>query len=272
MDTVMRSYLEHLHPYISKGCSALFNNEHYPQASEEAAKAVFQYLRDKTAVDEDGAKLAQTVFSEKAPILAFSKLTDITQKNEQVGFMEMLAGFAKGVRNPLAHSHGGEQARQRAFEYLVVASLLCRRIDEAHDTELDKTSHPAGQEAFREERMPCTFEINPKYTDVPGTRWDDNADLAVHILKPVNRARVFLIPSANAPVEYADPQWWKDNQPLLDEKKKIVAAFASQNLSRPIRGVVFLHKFKKGGSAQTAYSSAFDQFLHTGRKANSKSA
>jgi hypothetical protein len=134
MDTVMRSYLEHLHPYISKGCSALFNNEHYPQASEEAAKAVFQ------------------------------------------------------------------------------------------------------------------------------------------ILKPVNRARVFLIPSADAPVEYTDPQWWKDNQPLLDEKKKIVAAFASQNLSCPIRGVVFLHKFKKGGSAQTAYSSAFDQFLHTGRKANSKSA
>lgn len=45
--------------------------------------------------------------------------------------MEMLAAFAKGVRNPLAHTHAKSEEAQKAFEYLVVASLFCRRIDDA---------------------------------------------------------------------------------------------------------------------------------------------
>ena len=45
--------------------------------------------------------------------------------------MEMLCAFAKGVRNPLAHTHGRSEEAQKAFEYLVMASLFCRRIDDA---------------------------------------------------------------------------------------------------------------------------------------------
>jgi hypothetical protein len=64
-------------------------------------------------------------------VLAFSDLTDETKRNEQVGFMEMLAAYAKGVRNPLAHTHGKLEEAQKAFEYLALASLFCRRIDDA---------------------------------------------------------------------------------------------------------------------------------------------
>lgn len=130
-DRIMLSYLGHLHPYIAKGCAPLFVNGHYTQAVEESAKAVFQYLREVTGLTIDGAALAQTAFSIKTPLLAFSDLSDETKKNEQIGFMEMLAAFAKGVRNPLAHTHGRLEESQKAFEYLALASLFCRRIDDA---------------------------------------------------------------------------------------------------------------------------------------------
>jgi uncharacterized protein (TIGR02391 family) len=130
-DRLMLSYLDHLHPYIAKGCSGLFVDGHYAQAVEESAKAVFQYLRELTGLTLDGAPLAQQAFSLKNPILAFSDLTDETKRNEQLGFMEMLAAFAKGVRNPHAHTHGKLEEQQKAFEYLCLASLFCRRIDDA---------------------------------------------------------------------------------------------------------------------------------------------
>jgi uncharacterized protein (TIGR02391 family) len=129
-DRLMLSYLDHLHPYIAKGCSALFIDEHYAQAVEESAKAVFQYLREATGLTLDGGALAQAAFSVNKPILAFSDLSDETKRSEQVGFMEMLAAFAKGVRNPLAHTHGKLEEQQKAFEYLCLASLFCRRIDD----------------------------------------------------------------------------------------------------------------------------------------------
>ena len=131
VDHLIGGYLHHLHPYVAKGCVQLFEDGHYAQAIEESAKAVFQYLRDKTGLTSDGAQLAQEAFSVTKPKLVFNDLGDETKKNEQVGFMEMLKGYTKGVRNPLAHTHGKQEEAQKAFEYLVLASLLCRRIDDA---------------------------------------------------------------------------------------------------------------------------------------------
>jgi uncharacterized protein (TIGR02391 family) len=129
-DRIMLAYLGSLHPFIERGCSQLYQDGHYAQAVEEAAKAVFQYIRDKTGLVGDGAALVQAAFSLKNPILAFSDLKDQTKQNEQVGFMEMLCAFAKGVRHPLAHTHRRQEEAQKAFEYLVMASLFCRRIDD----------------------------------------------------------------------------------------------------------------------------------------------
>ena len=71
-------------------------------------------MREVSALTLDGATLAQQAFSVKNPILAFSDI----------------AAFAKGVRNPLAHTHGKLEEQQKAFDYLCLASLFCRRIDE----------------------------------------------------------------------------------------------------------------------------------------------
>jgi len=137
-DGLMLAYLDHLHPYIARGCGQLYRDGHYSQAVSESTKAVFQYLRDISGLSGDGAALAQAAFSLNRPVLAFSDCSDQTKKDEQVGFMEMLGAFAKGVRNPLAHTHGKQEEAQKAFEYIVLASLLCRRIDDA----APKVKHP----------------------------------------------------------------------------------------------------------------------------------
>jgi len=131
VERVALGYLDHLHPFIREGCARLLQDGHHAQAIEEAAKAVFQYLRNRTGLTADGANLAEAAFSLKSPILAFGDLTDENIRNEQLGFMEILKGVAKGVRNPLAHTHGRKEEFQKAFEYLALASLLCRRIDDA---------------------------------------------------------------------------------------------------------------------------------------------
>ena len=130
-DRIMLVYLDHLHPFIAHGCSQLYLDGHYAQAVEEASKAVSEYIRKATGLTTDGVALAQTAFSPKNPMLAFSDLADETKRNEQIGFMEMLVGFAKGIRNPLAHTHGKLEEAQKAFECLVMASLFCRRVDDA---------------------------------------------------------------------------------------------------------------------------------------------
>jgi hypothetical protein len=44
--------------------------------------------------------------------------------------MEMLKGFIKGVRNIFAHNPATLKDPQIAFEYLVMVSLFCKRIDQ----------------------------------------------------------------------------------------------------------------------------------------------
>jgi uncharacterized protein (TIGR02391 family) len=136
------SYLNHLHPEIKKYCVQLFLDGHYSQSIEAAVKTVNGYIKKKVGSSLvhihklDGDGLYTEVFSSSKPILSFSGLSSIdknehpTLYNEQQGFMTLLQGFSRGVRNVLAHNIVEDENPQKAFEYLVMASLFCRRIDD----------------------------------------------------------------------------------------------------------------------------------------------
>lgn len=49
-------------------------------------------------------------------------------RNDQVGFMEIFRGVYRGVRNPKAHSLNHDLDHVKAGQYLVMLSLLMRRI------------------------------------------------------------------------------------------------------------------------------------------------
>ena len=54
-----------------------------------------------------------------------------SDRNEQEGFQLIVMGAMQGIRNPKAHDLNAPLEDDRAFEYLAVASLLMRRLDDA---------------------------------------------------------------------------------------------------------------------------------------------
>jgi uncharacterized protein (TIGR02391 family) len=63
--------------------------------------------------------------------MVLSTLKTESGKNEQKGFLQILQGAYLGIRNPKAHSLLSDLDEQKALQYLVFASLLARRIEDA---------------------------------------------------------------------------------------------------------------------------------------------
>ena len=85
--------------------------------------------------NEDGDNLIGKVFSLQTPILILSEIESESGKNDQKGFMQIFKGAYQGIRNPKAHSLTHDLTDTKAAQYLVFASLLARRVDEANIVE-----------------------------------------------------------------------------------------------------------------------------------------
>ena len=121
-----------LHPNIIQSSYKQFRNGHLRDAVLNAIIAVFDAIREKTGLkDLDGDALVTKVFSERDPLLILSDLSTSSGKNDQVGFMQLLQGTYKGIRNPKAHSLSHDLDVIKTRQYLIFASLLCRRIEES---------------------------------------------------------------------------------------------------------------------------------------------
>jgi uncharacterized protein (TIGR02391 family) len=121
-----------IHPQIAKVSKKLFQDRHFAPAIFEAFKKVNNLVKSKSnRKDLDGKSLMQTVFSPNNPTLCFNELSTQSEKDEQEGFMYLFTGAILGVRNPKAHENIVQRDVHRTIEYLVLASLLCKRLDEA---------------------------------------------------------------------------------------------------------------------------------------------
>jgi uncharacterized protein (TIGR02391 family) len=120
-----------LHPFLCEVCLNLYKDRYYEQSKAESAKAVFEYLRQKTGSELDGSTLAENVFSTTTPKLKFGDISIETNKNLQLGMMNLLKGLAAHIRNPSAHQYGKVEEKLAAYEVLMFCSMLCKRIDAA---------------------------------------------------------------------------------------------------------------------------------------------
>lgn len=125
------SILDLLHPRIISSSYVHFRNGHYREAVLNALVAVFDFIRERTGLDLDGADLANRAFSTQRPYLRIADLTKESGLNEQKGFILLLQGAYQGVRNPKAHSLLTDITSIGAMQYLTLASLLARRVEEA---------------------------------------------------------------------------------------------------------------------------------------------
>ena len=120
-----------LHSIVRDHAYAQFRNGHFRDAVFNSILAVFDHLRERSALQLDGAALVTTAFSLQAPRLLIADITTDSGRSEQAGFIQILQGVYSGVRNPKAHSLRQNTDQLTAAQYLVFASLLARRIDEA---------------------------------------------------------------------------------------------------------------------------------------------
>jgi uncharacterized protein (TIGR02391 family) len=127
-----------LHPIIKENSYHHFLNGHYRDAILNAFIVVFDLIRQRTNLDLDGAKLAQTVYSPTSPLLIVSTMQTESGRSEQIGFMNLLVGAYASIRNPRAHSIEETPSKSLTAQNLVFASLLAKRIEESIEPSSDK--------------------------------------------------------------------------------------------------------------------------------------
>ena len=115
---------------LRRVCRSLFADGYYELAVQRACTYLHNVVREKSGrYDKDGADLMMAVFSPKAPTIMLNQLTTPSEKNEQQGYMFILAGTMTGIRNPRSHEHDFIDTPEEAFEILVLVNHLMRRLN-----------------------------------------------------------------------------------------------------------------------------------------------
>ena len=115
---------------LRRFCRSLFADGYYDLAVQRACTYLHNIVREKSArYDKDGADLMMAVFSPKNPTLLLNQLTTPSERNEQQGYMFLLAGTMTGIRNPRSHEHDLEDSPDEALEILVLVNHLMRRLN-----------------------------------------------------------------------------------------------------------------------------------------------
>mgnify|MGYP001853477429 CR=1 FL=1 len=101
------------------------------RAVEEAYKFIDNLVK-RAAKQGDtnltGSKLMTTVFNGTAPILRINAGESASERDEQIGYMQIFSGCMIGIRNPRAHECDWEDSEQRALQLLIWANHLVERI------------------------------------------------------------------------------------------------------------------------------------------------
>ncbi len=116
---------------LLKVVSKLFNDGHHARAVEEAFKYLNNLVKRKTGESRDGAKLMKEVFSPVNPKLKLNSLVTRSEEDEQLGYMEIMAGVMTGIRNPRAHEHDWEDSESHALQLLSWANHLVEKVKNA---------------------------------------------------------------------------------------------------------------------------------------------
>jgi len=118
------------HPRIVKASKSQFKSGHYSDAIFNAFRCIEVLAKKKSGLKGRGADLMHKIFNEKKPIIKLNKMQEDYDIDEQTGFRFIYAGAMMGIRNPKAHAEVQQKDPYRTLEYLSLASLLAKRLEE----------------------------------------------------------------------------------------------------------------------------------------------
>lgn len=125
--------LSNLHPRVQEAARPSFSVGRRAEAVFEAFKTIELRVRELSISERSGVALMGDAFDKDPPELALNDLSDRAQVDEQKGFAFIFKGAMLGVRDPKAHAPFEELEERRALDYLGLASLLMRRLDDAEE-------------------------------------------------------------------------------------------------------------------------------------------
>jgi len=116
-------------PELVKGCLKLYKQGHNALAVETAFKAINNYVKTASGFSSlDGVSLMQQALSLSNPKIKLNKLETTSEKDEQLGYMQILSGTMTGIRNPRAHEHDLKDSERATFELLILADHLFQKL------------------------------------------------------------------------------------------------------------------------------------------------
>jgi uncharacterized protein (TIGR02391 family) len=118
------------HPRIVKASRSQFKSGNYSDAIFNAFRCIEILAKQKSGLKGRGADLMHKVFSEKTPIIKLNRMQEDYDIDEQTGFRFIYAGAMMGIRNPKAHAEVQQKDPYRTLEYISLASLLAKRLEE----------------------------------------------------------------------------------------------------------------------------------------------
>ena len=126
----------HFHPKVIEASRGLFKDEHYSDAILRAFIAVCVFVKEKSRSSLDGKSLMSSAFNEEKPLIKINDLLTQSDRDEQEGFKFLYMGSQVGIRNPKAHDNIIQRDPHRTLEYLSLASLLMKRVEEGKAVKL----------------------------------------------------------------------------------------------------------------------------------------
>jgi uncharacterized protein (TIGR02391 family) len=120
------------HAEIESVSGHLFRDGHYKQAAFEAYIRVIDEVKRRSGLNLDGDNLMNQAFGRdggRVPVLKFNALSNDEERDEQRAFMFLFKGIV-GLRNSKAHSNRLFNDPLRAHDYLSLASLLMRMLEQ----------------------------------------------------------------------------------------------------------------------------------------------
>jgi uncharacterized protein (TIGR02391 family) len=132
-ESPIQCFWELVHPRISALARPRFEAGFLGDAVESSFKelndTVKRIVRDADGRKLDGANLMNAAFSPSKPVIKLTPLGTETERDEQQGYMQIMAGAMTGLRNPSAHGNLNPD-RTKTLHLICLASLLMRRLDE----------------------------------------------------------------------------------------------------------------------------------------------